>query len=453
VGSGPSGFYAAESLFRREGLAVRVDMFDRLPTPYGLVRYGVAPDHAKMRAVIRTYDKTAQHEGFRFFGHVHLGRDLRVADLRAHYDAVIYATGAETDRRLGVPGEELAGSHSATAFVGWYNGHPDHRDGEYDLSCGKAIVFGVGNVAMDVARILMRDPDELAGTDIADHALEALRTSRVREVTVVGRRAAAQAAFSTKEITELGSLAGVDLIVDPADLELDEATERDVLDDTTARKNLEYLTKRAEAGPAGHDRRIVLCFLASPAELLGEDGHVSAVRLERNRIERGEDGWPGARPTGEFFTRDAGLVFRAIGYRGEPLPDVPFDPRRGIIPNADGRVTETPDGDVVPGQYVVGWAKRGPTGLIGTNKACSFGTVDALVEDLPRLGGDADAPDILELLRERNVRFVTFDDWRRLDAIEVERGEAMGRIRSRFSRVEDMLDALANSAESAPERG
>ncbi|MBZ0269444.1 NADP oxidoreductase, partial [bacterium] len=286
-----------------------------------------------------------------------------------------------------------------------------------------------------------------------DHALEALRASRVREVTVVGRRAAAQAAFSTKEITELGNLPGVDLIVDPADLELDEATEKDVLDDATARKNLEYLTKRAEAGPAGHDKRIVLCFLASPAELEGKDGRVSAVRLERNRIERGEDGWPGARGTGTFFTREAGLVFRAIGYRGEPLPDVPYDPRRGIIPNIDGRVTESPDGAVVPGHYVVGWAKRGPTGLIGTNKGCSFATVDAVVEDLPQLGGHADAPDIEVLLRARKVRFVTFDDWRKLDAIEVERGEAIGRIRSRFSRVEDMLDALANPAESAPKPG
>lgn len=448
VGSGPSGFYAAESLFRREGLAVRVDMFDRLPTPYGLVRYGVAPDHPKMRAVINTYAKTAAKDGFRFFGNVCLGRDLHVPDLSALYDGIIYATGAETDRRLGVPGEDLKGSHSATAFVGWYNGHPDHRDREFDLSCERALVFGVGNVAMDVARILMRDPDELAETDIADFALDALRTSRVREVMVIGRRAAAQAAFSTKEITELGELFGVGLVVDPADLALDEATQRDVESDSTARKNLEYLSQRAEMGDDGNGKRIVLRFLTSPAEIEGTDSRVTAVRLERNRIERGDDGWPRAVGTGEFDTVESGLVFRAIGYRGQPLPGVPHDDRRGVIPNQGGRVTESTGGAVIPGQYVVGWAKRGPTGLIGTNKGCSFSTVDALVEDLP---GRPAAPsgDVEALLRERGVRWVTFDDWKRLDQIEAARGQEQGRTRRRFSRVDEMLRAI----DSAPARG
>lgn len=442
VGSGPSGFYAAESVFRREGVAARVDVFDRLPAPYGLVRYGVAPDHQKMKAVIHSYAKTAAREGFRFFGNVRLGRDLSVEDLRAHYDQIVYAVGAETDRSLGVPGEDLPGSHSATSFVGWYNGHPDHVDRSFDLSGERCVVFGVGNVAMDVARILMRAPDELMPTDIADYALAALRESRIREVVVVGRRAAAQAAFSPKEILELGSLDGVDLIVDPADLELDEATQKDVDADTNARKNLEYLRGKHADGPTGAARRIVLRFLASPTGFSG-NGKVERVSLERNRIERGPDGWPRPRGTGEVDTLEAGLVLRAVGYRGEPLPGVPFDDRRGIIPNDDGRVLDSPEGSRREREYVVGWAKRGPSGLIGTNKACSFRTVDHMMEDLAELDDGPASADISDVLRSRNVRWVTFDDWTRLDAIEVERGQAQGRVRERFERIEDMLEALA----------
>jgi ferredoxin--NADP+ reductase len=452
VGSGPSGFYAAESLFRRADLKVHVDMFDRLPTPFGLVRYGVAPDHQKMKAVIKVYEKTASHDRFRFYGNVGLGRDLSVEDLRAAYDQIVYAFGAETDRQLGVPGEDLAGSHSATAFVGWYNGHPDHRDDTFDLGVERAVVFGVGNVAMDVTRVLMRPARELEETDIADYALEALRHSRVREIVVVGRRGAAQAAFSPKEIEELGSLDGVDLIVDPADLELDDATRADLENDTNGRKNMDLLRKKLEEGPQGHSRRIVLRFLASPKELLGDAGRVTGVRLERNRIERGADGWPSARGTGETDVVEAGLVFRAIGYRGEPVPGVPYDDRRGIVPNADGRVKASTDGDVVPCEYVVGWAKRGPTGLIGTNKNCSAATVDLMVEDLPALEARPAAhPEAAEkILRERGARFVTFDDWRHLDALERERGEKAGRIRDRFSRVEEMLEAIDRARSASP---
>lgn len=448
VGSGPSGFYAAESLFRADGLAVRVDVFDRLPTPYGLVRYGVAPDHQKMKAVIRVYEKTASRPGFRFFGNVRIGADLTVDDLAQSYDHIVYAVGAETDRQLGVPGEELTGSHSATDFVGWYNGHPDHRDDRFDLSVERAVVFGVGNVAMDVTRILMRDPDELQETDIADYALDALRASRVREIVVVGRRGVAQAAFSPKEIEELGSLAGVDLIVRPSDLELDDATRADLAEDTNARKNVEYLERKLTEGPTDASRRIVLRFLTSPTELHGEDERLTALTLERNAIERGDDGWPRPVGTGERERIDAGLVFRAIGYRGEPLPGVPFDARRGIIPNVDGRVTESPDGPVVPGAYVVGWAKRGPTGLIGTNKGCSATTVDRMLEDLDALPTEREFPDVETKLRETGIRWVSFDDWKQLDALEVGRGEKQGRIRDRFSRVEDMLAAL----ETAPEK-
>ena len=451
VGSGPSGFYAAEALFRIPDLAVRVDVIDRLPAPYGLVRYGVAPDHQKMKAVIKVYEKTAANPGFRFFGNVRLGRDVSVPELRERYDQIVYAMGSETDRRLGVPGEELAGSHSATEFVGWYNGHPDHRHGTYDLGVGTAVVFGIGNVAMDVARILARDPDELAETDIAGYALDALRVSRVRDVWVIGRRGAAQAAFSPKEIEELGTLTGVDLLVDPAQLSLDDATRKDIESDTNAKKNLEYLREKVGMGPSGHDRRLHLLFQVSPVRLLGEGGRVTGVEVERNALVRDERGVK-ARGTGERYVLPAGLVFRAIGYHGIPVEGVPFDERRGIIPNDDGRVREG-DGTPRRGEYVVGWAKRGPSGLIGTNRACSQATAAHMVEDLPGgiTGGGAAGPDALAaLLAQRGVHAVTFPDWKRLDRLEEERGRPLGKIRERFLSLEEMLAALAADDAAAP---
>jgi ferredoxin--NADP+ reductase len=449
VGSGPSGFYAAEALFRTPGLTAHVDIFDRLPAPYGLVRYGVAPDHQKMKSVIKVYERAAAHAGFRFFGNVQLGRDISVDDLRAMYDQVVYAVGAETDRRLGVPGEDLRGSHSATEFVGWYNGHPDHRHGTYDLSVEAAAVFGIGNVAMDVARILARDPESLADSDIAGYALDALRASRVRDVWVIGRRGAAQAAFSPKEIEELGDLEGVDLLVDPTQLELDEATAEEIRSDTNARKNIEYLRAKAAEGAKGRPRRIHLLLLASPVRLLGDAGRVEGVEVEGNELIRDERGVR-ARGTGVRRILDVGLVFRAIGYRGIPLPGVPFDERSGTIQNDDGRVLDPSTSRPRRGEYVVGWAKRGPTGLIGTNKGCSAMTVAHMVEDLPS-GGTTGAPAmsagaVPALLQERGIQFVTFEQWRTLDGIEVEQGRARGKIRERFLSVEEMLGALSESA-------
>jgi ferredoxin--NADP+ reductase len=441
IGSGPSGFYAAESLFRREGLHVRVDMFDRLPTPFGLVRYGVAPDHQKMKAVIRVYEKTAAHPAFRFFGNVQLGRDVTVADLHRHYDQIVYAYGSETDRRLGVPGEDLEGVHGATAFVGWYNGHPDYRELRFDLSTESVAVFGVGNVAMDVARVLLRGSEELASTDIADYALDALRASRVREVMLFGRRGAAQAAFSPKEIEEVGELDGVDLVVEARDLDLDEADEQLVATDTNVRKNVEYLRSRVGAS-LRNERAVRLRFLASPVEIVGEEGRVTGVRVERNRLVRDESGWARAEGTGEFEVVPAGLVLRAIGYRGVPVPGVPFDERRGIVSNRDGRVTEPTAGTSIAGEYVVGWAKRGPTGLIGTNRGCSADTVARMLEDLPSLPTDAERPDIEALLRERGVAWVSFDAWRVLDRVELERGSQRGKVRDKLSMLDDMLAAI-----------
>jgi len=445
VGSGPAGFYAADALFKQKEHVVRVDMFDRLPTPYGLVRYGVAPDHQSVKGVIKTYEKCAAREGFRFFGNVELGRDLSVEDLLAHYDQICYAVGSATDRRMGIPGEDLEGSHSATAFVGWYNGHPDFRDCTFDLSRENVAVIGVGNVAMDVCRILIRDPDELAETDICGHALAALRESRVRNIWLFGRRGVLQAAFTPKEIKEIGELAGVDLVVRPEDVAVDEA-EVEAADDYSARKNFEYLRDKVAEGGSDNPRKVYLRFLESPVEILGEDGRVTAIRIERCELVPDDKGIPRARGTGVCETFPAGLVFRSIGYQGAPIPGVPFHERWGLVLNYDGRVLDPATDEPLPGQYVTGWAKRGPTGLIGTNRGDSVATVEHMLADAGGRAAEPLPPDdparIEKLLAGRGVRFVTFEDWKTLDRLEVERGAAKGKIREKFVDVAGTLDAL-----------
>ncbi|MBM3290848.1 MAG: NADP oxidoreductase, partial [Candidatus Hydrogenedentes bacterium] len=365
VGSGPSGFYAAEALFKSE-LAVQVDMFDRLPTPFGLVRGGVAPDHPKIKSVTRVYDKIAAHERFAFFGNVMIGRDLAVAELREYYDAVLFACGAETDNRLGVPGEDLPGSHTATEFVGWYNGHPDYRDRIFDLSQEVAVVIGQGNVAMDVCRVLAKTADELRHTDIAAHALDALARSAVKEIHLVGRRGPVQAKFTTPEIRELGELAVCDPVVRAEDLVLDAASraELDDADNQTAQKNMAVLRAYAERGAPTRPRKVVMHFLRGPAELRGT-ARVESIVLERNRLE-GAPFKTRAVGTGAFDELACGLVFRSVGYRGIAVPGVPFDEKRGTMPNAAGRVID--GAHPVPGLYAAGWIKRGPSGVIGTNK-------------------------------------------------------------------------------------
>ncbi|MGH2994404.1 MAG: FAD-dependent oxidoreductase [Solirubrobacterales bacterium] len=447
VGSGPAGFYAAEHLLRREDVTVEVDMFDRLPTPFGLVRGGVAPDHPKIKSVIRVYEKTAARGGFRFFGNVHLGRDVSPAELAERYHAVIYAYGAETDRHLGIPGEDLAGSGPATAFVGWYNAHPDYADLEFDLSCERAVVIGNGNVAADVTRMLALTREELATTDTADHAIEGLGECRVREIVVLGRRGPVQAAFTNPELRELGEMADADIHVDPAQLDLDELS-RAYLEseaDITARKNFEILSQFASREPEGKPRRIVLRFLASPVEIRG-DGRVERVVVGRNELYRDETGAIRPRDTGERETLEAGLVLRSIGYKGIPAEGIPFDERRGVIPNEAGRVIE--DGDHLRGQYAVGWIKRGPTGVIGTNKKDAQDTVDRVFEDL-EAGRMHDPPHpepgaIEALLRER-CDHVSYKGWEAIDRAEVERGEPQGRPRVKFCSIEEMV-ALASRA-------
>lgn len=448
IGAGPAGFYAAENLLRHD--AVSVDLYDRLPTPFGLVRSGVAPDHQKIKNVTRVFEKVADHPRFRFFGNVCFGEHLTLEDFARHYHQVLFTTGAQTDRSLGIPGEDLAGSHSATEFVAWYNGHPEFRDLTFDLSHERAVVVGVGNVAVDVARILCRTPDELAATDIADYALDALRTSGVREVVLLGRRGPAQAAFTYPEVKELGEMEDADAVARPEEVALDPLSEAalEAQPDRQVVKQVALLQDYAQREPTGKRRRIVLRFLVSPTEILGDD-RVRGVRLVRNElVDDGSDRLR-PRPTGEVEEIEAGLVFRSVGYRGVPLPDLPFDERRGIVPNAAGRVTDL-DGTPVPGLYVSGWIKRGPSGVIGTNKPDAHETVEAMLEDAARgltldpPEPDADAAE--RLVYTRQPACFAYADWRRLDAHEVALGEAMGRPRVKLTRIEDMLEALGRKS-------
>lgn len=451
VGSGPAGFYAAGHLLRESD--VEVDMFERLPTPHGLVRSGVAPDHPKIKTVTRVYEKTAAHPRFRFFGNVELGRDVSGDELREHYHAVVYAVGAAADRPLGIPGEGLPGSWAATDFVGWYNGHPDYCDLRFDLSCERAVVVGNGNVALDVARMLTLDHAELALTDVADHALEALRESAVREVVVAGRRGPAQAAFTNPELLELGELAGVDVVVDGEELERALAVaDPDV--DPTSERNVKVLREYAQRPLRGEPRRIVLRFLLSPLELIADpaDG-VASVKLVRNELVAGA-GALRASATEARETIDARLVLRAVGYRGKALPGVPFDERRGVIPNEHGRVREGEDGPeagtVRPGEYVVGWIKRGPSGVIGTNKKDARETVDAILADLAAGALPAPAsPDpriVEELLYERRPDLVTYEGWSEIDRHERGLGEPHGRPRVKLTRIEEMLQVASEQS-------
>jgi ferredoxin/flavodoxin---NADP+ reductase len=430
---------------------VEVDMLDRLPTPYGLVRAGVAPDHQKIKAVTAAFDRTASHPRFRFYGGVELGKDVSVADLRGLYHQIVYTTGAQTDRRMGIPGEDLPGSHPATEFVAWYNGHPDYRDCQFDLSQERVAVVGVGNVAVDVARILCRTPAELEQTDIADHALEALRQSRVKEVYLLGRRGAAQAAFTNPEVKELGELEGADIVVVPEEVELDQLS-RESLEKTGDRagfKKVEILEAYARRAAAGKPRRLLLRFLVSPVALTANGaGAVGGLKLVRNRLAASATGTIQAQATDRFEELPVGLVFRSVGYRGVPLPDVPFDDKWGVVLNEKGRVLDPESKTPRAGEYTAGWIKRGPTGVIGTNKPDALETVTAMVEDAA--GGrtltpvEPDRAAAERLLRQRQPHLVGYADWLRLNTLELARGKTRGRPRVKFTRVDEMLAALGN---------
>jgi ferredoxin--NADP+ reductase len=449
IGAGPTGFYAADHLFKQSKYAVEVDMYERLPTPYGLVRYGVAPDHQKIKSVTKIFDRTARRPEFRFFGNVELGTDVTLEDLRKHYHQILFTTGAQTDRSLGIPGEDLENSHPATEFVAWYNGHPDYRDYNYDLSGERAAVIGVGNVAVDVCRILSRTPSELAKTDIADYALEALRHSNIKEVYMIGRRGPAQAAFTTPEIKELGELEDADIYVPPDEAELDELSEATLAataDRATVRK-VEIIQSYCEEPPNPKTRTLILRFLVSPVEFTGdEQGRIKGMKLVHNELYKTEAGTLRPRHTDRYETLPVDLVFRSIGYRGVPLDGVPFKESWGVIHNEAGRVIDPESGKPVTGEYTAGWIKRGATGVIGTNKPDALETVEAMFADLAAgkvLDPEAPGAEAAQLLvAARKPGYFTYDDWLALDEIEVARGKEQGRPRVKFTSVEEMAAAL-----------
>ena len=443
VGSGPSGFFAAAALLKAADsddltCSVCVDMLEMLPTPWGLVRSGVAPDHPKIKSISAQFDKVSADPRFRFFGNVVVGEHVQPAELAERYDAVIYANGAQSDRPLGIPGEDLPGSVAAVDFVGWYNAHPHYGEMAPDVSSGRAVVVGNGNVAIDVARILVSDPDLLAETDIADHALDSLHARGVEEVLVIGRRGPLQAPFTTLELRELGdleALGDVDVVIDPADFA--DITDEDLeAAGKTVRNNIKVLRGYGERELKGAKRRIVFRFRTSPIEIKG-DGKVESIVLGRNELVRGEDGRVSARDTGEREDIPAQLVVRAVGYRGVPMPGLPFDDRSGTIPHTDGRIEGSTN------EYVVGWIKRGPTGVIGSNKSDSADTVATLLTDLqaaePTDRGEDHAANVEQWLRGRQPRVVTNDHWRLIDEHERTTGQGSGRPRIKLTSLEELL--------------
>ena len=448
IGSGPAGFYAAGELFRQKSWEIKVDMFDRLPTPFGLVRGGVAPDHQKIKSVTKIYTRIAENENFRFFGNVEFGRDIFQFDLLEHYDGVIYSVGSPADRSLGIPGEDLSGSHSATEFVAWYNGHPDFRDHKFDLSVKHAFVIGMGNVALDVARILAKTADELAKTDIADYALKELRKSQLENIWLVGRRGPLQAAFSPAELREFLELPDADVLVEADALELDAESQQilETLASNDTKKNIEILKQISARDASGKKRRVRFLFLASPVEISGND-KVEKISMVRNQLVKQEDGSLRPQATENKIEEEAGLIFRSIGYHGKPLTDLPFDKKSGTIPNECGQVKDTENGNVLRNrEYVAGWIKRGPNGVIGTNKQDAVETVHRMLEtflnEKMEAGKNDVNPDIVSLLENRKVDFFSFADWLLLDAHETEAGQKLGRPRTKLTSVAEMLEII-----------
>jgi ferredoxin--NADP+ reductase len=449
VGSGPSGFYAAESLLHTHG-EVEVSMIERLPVPFGLLRHGVAPDHQKLKQTARVYENIAKAERFHLFCNVSLGDDIQLPDLMKLYDAVIIACGANSDTELGIPGEHLLGVHGSTDFVGWYNGHPDYEMKSFDLSCSAAAVIGNGNVALDIARILMKSPEELRKTDIADHALKALTASCVTQVYIIGRRGPAQSKFSFQELREIGRITGCEAHVDHEDLRLNDASKVELQKSpgSSASKNVEIFTEFAEAAAANTERRISFKFLHSPISVVGT-AQVTGLQVSTNRLV-GEPFNQRAEEAGEVVTLPVGLVFRAVGYRGSPMPGVPFDRRKGVIPTEDGRVLGSV-GRAVERLYAAGWIKRGPVGTIGTNRADSIDVVRSLIADVATFPSEnrAGSPGLRQRLSAGKHRFVEYDAWHRIDTAEIENGISLGKPRRKFTSVAELLRAAEVSPQGA----
>ncbi len=449
IGSGPAGFYAADHLLKQTNVVAQVDMFDKLPTPFGLVRLGVAPDHQKIKSVTKIYDGTAANKRFRFFGNVEFGKHVTLADLKQYYHQIVFTNGAQTDRRMGIPGEDLKGSYTATEFVAWYNGHPEYRDLQFDLSQERAAIIGVGNVAIDVARILCRTTEELAKTDIADYALEALRHSKIKEVYLIGRRGPAQAAFTPPEVKEVGEMQDADAITFPDEMQLDELSRAEVASSTDplVKRKLETLQTYATHKPTGKSRRLYIRFLLSPVELFpNSNGHVGKMRLVRNTLVKSESGSLSAKATDKFEELPVGLVFRSVGYRGVSLPDVPFNDKWAVNWNQRGRIVDPSTQQPIVGLYTAGWIKRGPSGVIGTNKPDSVETANCMLEDLSSGAilnpAHPDAASAEKFICERQPKYFSYADWKKLDQLEVAGGQAQGRPRLKFTSVDEMLRAL-----------
>ena len=448
IGAGPAGFYAAEHLLKQADLNIEVDMFDRLPTPFGLVRHGVAPDHPKIKNVTKVFDKTAQNPRFRFFGNVTVGDHLAVSDLKKHYHQVIFTVGAQTDRKLGIPGEDLDGSHSATEFVAWYNGHPDYRDLKFDLSQETVAIVGMGNVAVDVARVLCRTVEELKQTDIADYALEQLAESKVKHVVMLGRRGPAQAAFSLPELKELTKMQDAQVRVLPEEAGLDELAKKHLEEnpEVSTQKKVQQIQAIAEAPDEGKARDLTIRFLVSPTKVTGAGGRVGGVDIVHNELYLDDRGTPRPRPTDKAEHLDCGLLFRSVGYHGVPIEGVPFHTKWGVIHNEHGRITDE-DKQPVTGLYCAGWIKRGPSGLIGTNKGCAIETVECMLEDAKAgklfTPDDPTAHGAEQCVRGCQPDHFTYDHWRQIDEQELRLGEESGRPRVKFSTVDAMLDIIS----------
>lgn len=447
VGSGPAAFYSAMELLRHDDPMVFVDMLERLPTPYGLVRGGVAPDHEKIKSVTKIFERAAGHPRFRFFGNVEFGKDIQRFELLQRYHAVIYAFGSRTDRHLNIIGETLQGSHAATEFVGWYNGHPNYRHHQFDLTSKRVAIIGMGNVAIDCARILCQDPENLAKTDIAQHALEALRQSQVEEVFLIGRRGPVQAAFTPAEVRELLHLPKVDAVMRASDLELDDHSKEELSKASRNTKlNMEILQQIHDQGDRGNPRKLHLCFLISPTKIEGSE-RVEGLELVHNEIVK-EDGILKAKATDEVMHLNVDMVFRSIGYMGEAIPGLPFDDRRGTIPNDHGQLLGEVDGKLLNQEYTAGWIKRGPSGVIGTNKQDAMETVSRLKRNWqtsqtsePKLVQH----DLLDLLKEKKIQFVSFEDWKKLDKFEIEQGQQNRKSRQKICEVQEMLDLIQST--------
>ena len=444
VGSGPAAFYSAMELLRHDDPMVSVDMLERLPTPYGLVRGGVAPDHEKIKSVTKIFERAAGHPRFRFFGNVEFGIDIQRLELLEHYHAVIYAFGSRTDRHLNIIGETLPGSHAATEFVGWYNGHPDYRHHQFDLTSKRVAIIGMGNVAIDCARILCQDPENLAKTDIAQHALEALRQSEVEEVFLIGRRGPVQAAFTPAEVRELLHLPKVDAVMRASDLELDDHSKEELSKASRNTKlNMEILQQIHDQGDRGNPRKLHLCFLISPTKIEGSE-KVEGLELVHNEIVK-EGGVLRAKATDEVMHLNVDMVFRSIGYMGEAIPGLPFDNRRGTLPNDQGQLLDGVDGKLLNQEYTAGWIKRGPSGVIGTNKQDATETIIRLKKNWqtsPTPQPKLVQHDLLDLLKKKKIQFVSFEDWKKLDKFEIEQGQQNGKSRHKICEVQEMLDLI-----------